>query len=249
MERILIDSITATVLISAISLIGAITFFINKKTVSKLALYLVAFSTGALLGGAFFHLLPEAVEISSGITPYIYLIAGVSIFFIFEHYLKWHHCRENNICKEKTFTYMSLMGDGIHNFIDGLIIVSAFFININVGIATAIAIAAHELPQELGDFGVLIHGGFSRKKALFWNFISSLAAVIGTFIGYILINSFSNMTSFLLPFAAGGFIYIAMSDLIPELHKESKTSISVFNFILFLIGVIFMLFIKLYFVE
>ena len=144
---------------------------------------------------------------------------------------------------------MSLIGDGLHNFIDGLIIVSAFSISKEAGIATAIAVAAHELPQELGDFGVLMHGGFSRTKALFWNFISSLTAIAGALAGYLLISSFHNITSFLLPFAAGGFIYIAMSDLVPELHKEPKMSKSIFNFVLFAVGILFMLFIKLYFAE
>jgi zinc and cadmium transporter len=144
---------------------------------------------------------------------------------------------------------MSLIGDGLHNFIDGLVIVSAFAVNKELGIATSFAVAAHELPQELGDFGILIHGGFSRVKALFWNFMSSLTAVMGTIVGYFMINSFNDVTSFLLPFAAGGFLYIAMSDLIPELHKEPKMSKSIFNFVLFAVGILFMLFIKLCFAE
>jgi zinc and cadmium transporter len=142
---------------------------------------------------------------------------------------------------------MSIVGDGLHNFIDGLVIVSAFAVSTELGIVTIFAVAAHELPQELGDFGILIHGGFSGRKALFWNFVSSLTAIAGAIVGYFMINSFHDITSFLLPFAAGGFVYIAMSDLIPELHKEPKISKSFFNFALFGIGIIFMLFIKLYF--
>lgn len=249
MDQILINSILATIVISILSLVGVVTFFIKNKTVNKITLYLVAFSTGALIGGAFLHLLPEAIESSDSFTPFIYLIIGISVFFILERFLKWHHCHKDSDCKVHTFTYMSLIGDGLHNFIDGLIIVSAFSISKEAGIATAIAVAAHELPQELGDFGVLIHGGFSRTKALFWNFISSLTAIAGAVVGYLLISSFHNITSFLLPFAAGGFVYIAMSDLVPELHKQPKLSKSIYNFGLFALGILFMLFIKLYFAE
>jgi len=249
MDQILTNSMIATIVISALSLVGVFTLFMKHKTISKITLYLVAFSTGALIGGAFLHLLPEAIESSDSFTPFIYLIIGISVFFILERFLKWHHCHKDSDCKVHTFTYMSLIGDGLHNFIDGLIIVSAFSISKEAGIATAIAVAAHELPQELGDFGVLIHGGFSRTKALFWNFISSLTAIAGAVAGYLLISSFHNITSLLLPFAAGGFIYIAMSDLVPELHKEPKLSKSIYNFGLFALGILFMLFIKLYFAE
>jgi len=247
MDQILINSILATIVISLLSLVGVTTFFINKKIISKISICFVAFSTGALIGGAFLHLLPEAIELSDGLNPFIYLILGLSVFFVLERCLKWHHCRGEIERKIHTFTYMSLIGDGLHNFIDGLVIVSAFAVNKELGIVTAFAVAAHELPQELGDFGLLIHGGFSRTKALFWNFISSLTAIAGAVIGYIMINSFHDITSFLLPFAAGGFIYIAMSDLIPELHKEPKMSKSIFNFILFTVGILLMLFIKLIF--
>ena len=249
MNQVLFSSIVATIIISLLSLVGVVTLFINKKVLSKISICFVAFSTGALIGGAFLHLLPEAIELSDSLKPFLFLILGLSVFFVLERYLKWHHCHKNNGCGVHTFTYMSLIGDSLHNFIDGLVIVSAFAVSKELGIATAFAVAAHELPQELGDFGLLIHGGFSRAKALLWNFISSLVAVVGAVIGYIMINSFHNITSFLLPFAAGGFLYIAMSDLIPELHKEPRISKSIFNFMLFAAGILFMLFIKLYFAE
>ncbi|MDK2898986.1 MAG: zinc and cadmium transporter [Patescibacteria group bacterium] len=247
MDQILINSILATIIISLLSLIGVITFFINKKSIAKISICFVAFSTGALIGGAFLHLLPEAIELSDGLTPFIYLILGLSVFFVLERYLKWHHCHDEAEHKVHTFTYMSLIGDGLHNFIDGLVVVSAFAVNRELGIITAFAVAAHELPQELGDFGLLIHGGLSRAKALFWNFVSSLTAIAGAVVGYFMVSSFNNITSFLLPFAAGGFVYIAMSDLIPELHKEPKMLKSIINFLLFAFGILFMLFIKVYF--
>lgn len=249
MDQILLNSIIATIVISLLSLIGVVTLFINKKVLSKISICFVAFSTGALIGGAFLHLLPEAIELSDSLRPFLFLILGLSVFFVLERYLKWHHCHKNNGCEVHTFTYMSLIGDGLHNFIDGLVIVSAFAINKELGITTAFAVAVHELPQELGDFGLLLHGGFSKARALFWNFVSSLTAIAGAVVGYFMISSFHGITSFLLPFAAGGFLYIAMSDLIPELHKEPKMSKSIFNFMLFAVGILFMLFIKLYFAE
>lgn len=247
METYLSQALLATLVISALSFVGVITFILKKEMLTKISMYLVAFSTGALIGGAFLHLLPEAVEISEGLSPYIYLILGISLFFILERFLKWHHCHEDGECEVHTFTYMSLVGDGFHNFIDGLVIVSAFAVSTELGIATTVAVAAHEIPQELGDFGVLIHGGFSRAKALFWNFASSVTAILGAITGYFMINSFDNISAFLLPFAAGGFIYIAMSDLVPELHKEPKLSKSIMNFAIFVLGIVFMLVIKLYF--
>ena len=249
MDQILLNSIIATIVISLFSLTGVVTLFLNKKVISKISICFVAFSTGALIGGAFLHLLPESIELSDNLNPFIFLILGLSVFFVLERYLKWHHCHKNNGCEIHTFTYISLIADSLHNFIDGLVIVSAFAISKELGIATVFAVAAHELPQELGDFGLLLHGGFSKTRALFWNFISSITSIAGAVVGYFMINSYHDITSFLLPFAAGGFLYIAMSDLIPELHKEPKISKSIFNFALFAVGILFMLFIKLYFVE
>lgn len=249
MDQSLIYGLLAALAIGLLSLGGALTFALSQKLLSRLALYLVAFSTGALIGGAFFHLLPEALELSDGLTPFMYLIVGISIFFVLERYLKWHHCHEDGECEVHTFTHMSLVGDGVHNFIDGLVIISAFSVSPELGVVTSVAMAAHELPQELGDFGVLIHGGFTRTKALFWNFTSSLTALAGVLTGYFLINLSDKIVSLLLPFAAGGFIYIAMSDLVPELHKEPKISKSALNFLLFGLGIAFMLLIRLYLGE
>lgn len=247
MSSYLSRAIIATLVISLLSLVGVFTLFLKEKTLAKFSFYLVAFSTGALIGGAFLHLLPEAAETAEGLNPYIFLIMGITLFFILERFLKWHHCHEEGECEVHTFTYMSIVGDSFHNFIDGLVIVSAFAVSTELGVATTIAVAVHEIPQELGDFGVLIHGGFSRLKALFWNFASSVTAVLGAVTGYLLISANDTLASFLLPFAAGGFIYIAMSDLVPELHKEPKMSKSVINFSLFLLGIILMYALKIYF--
>lgn len=246
MDQSLIYGLTAALVIGLLSLGGAITFSISERLLSRVALFLVAFSTGALIGGAFFHLIPEALEIAPVIQTFGYLIVGIAIFFVLERYLKWRHCHDDGDCEVHTFTHMSILGDGLHNFIDGLVIISSFSISIELGIITAIAMAAHELPQELGDFGVLVHGGYSRRKALGWNFVTALTAILGVLVGYFLISSFEYVNAILLPVAAGGFIYIAMSDLVPELHKEPKISKSVLNFMLFLAGIGFMLLVKLY---
>ena len=247
MDNTLINILIATGVVSLLSLVGVMTFFIKEKLLRKLSFYLIAFSAGALIGGAFFHLIPEVTEVSNTLNIYIYLVLGIVLFFILERFLKWHHCHEDGECEVHTFTYMSLIGDGVHNFIDGLVIASAFSVSVDLGIVTTVAVAAHELPQEMGDFGVLIHGGFSKTKALLWNFFSSLTALAGGIIGYLLIDSAENLSLFLLPFAAGGFIYIAMSDLIPEIHKEESLKKSTISFLVFLAGLAFMLFIKLSF--
>lgn len=247
MDSILINSLIAAFLISLFSLCGAFGFMLKDKMIKKVSLFLVAFSTGALLGGAFLHLLPESISKTTGLDVYLYLLLGIIVFYVLERVLKWHHCHNGDGCDVHTFTYMSLVGDGIHNFIDGLVIVSAFYVSFEVGLATTVAVASHEIPQELGDFGVLIHGGFSKVKALIWNFASSVTAIIGVMIGYILVNNVENISLALLPFAAGGFIYISMSDLIPELHKESSLKKSLINFVIFVVGLAFMYFTKILF--
>lgn len=248
MDNYLLQAIAGSLFLSLISLIGVVTLVFKKDLVNKLSMFLVAFSAGALLGGAFLHLLPEAVEIDEGLSPFIYLLVGISVFFVLEKYLKWHHChKDSGECEVHTFTYMSLIGDGFHNFLDGLVIVSSFAVSTELGIITTLVVALHEIPQELGDFGILIHGGFSRKRALTWNFISSLTAILGVLVGYFMINSFENITALLLPFAAGGFVYISMSDLVPELHKENKIKKSLTNLFLFGFGIALMLVLKMFF--
>ncbi|MFH1307202.1 MAG: ZIP family metal transporter [Candidatus Micrarchaeota archaeon] len=243
----LIWSVVATIIVSLISLVGIITLLVKKNTLNKILLLLVGFSAGALLGGAFLHLIPEAVEETGMDAVGLYVIAGLCTFFIVEKFLYWHHCHKGGACDVHTFTYMNLIGDGVHNFIDGLIISASFVVDFNLGIATTIAVIAHEIPQEIGDFGVLIYGGFGRMKALLFNFLSAITAVLGAVVGYFLSSHIASFTAFLLPFAAGGFIYIASSDLIPELHREKKLSKSIMSFAVFLIGIAFMYGTKLVF--
>ncbi|MEE9525960.1 MAG: ZIP family metal transporter [Candidatus Woesearchaeota archaeon] len=241
----LIWAIGATVIVSLLSLLGIISLSIKEKLLQKMLLKLVGFSAGALMGGAFLHLIPEAIEVSTLSFVGLSVLIGFAAFFIIERFLYWHHCHEGK-CDVHTFTYMSLIGDSIHNLIDGLVIAASFVINIPLGIATTIAVITHEIPQELGDFAILVYGGFSKLKALLFNFLTAIMAIVGAIVGVFLSSSIENFTAFLIPFAAGGFIYIAASDLVPELHKESKLNQSIMSFVFFLVGIALMLILKVY---
>jgi zinc and cadmium transporter len=239
-------SLLATLIVSLMSLAGIITIGIKPKVLDKILLLLVGFSAGALMGGAFFHLMPESVEASGFEFTAIIVIIGFVLFFLVERLLHWHHCHEHGgKCDVHTFTYMNLIGDGIHNFIDGLIIAAGFSASFEIGIATTIAVISHEIPQEIGDFGVLVYGGFSKLKALLFNFLSAITAILGAIVGVVMVSITDSFISILIPFAAGGFIYIFASDLIPELHKEPKLSKSMMSFLFFTFGIIFMYLVKI----
>ncbi|MBI4159470.1 ZIP family metal transporter [Candidatus Woesearchaeota archaeon] len=232
-------ALASVLLTSLISLIGILTLSIKVSNLKKILIYMISFSAGALFGDAFIHLLPEAVE-SSGFTLKISLsiLSGIVFSFITEKIIQWRHCHMPNTKEHiHSFAYMNLIGDGIHNFIDGLIIGASYLVSIPIGIATTIAVILHEIPQEIGDFGVLLHGGFSKAKALSFNFFTALTAVLGAIISLILSSYVKGLTVFLIPFAAGSFIYIAGSDLIPELHKEVNMKKTLTQLILFLIGI------------
>lgn len=230
----------STTLVSLISLVGIFTLTIKGNLLHKILFCLIGFSAGALIGGAFLHILPECLENNKSTTVFYYLILGIVLFFLMERYLHWRHCHEEGACKIHAFTYLNLVGDGFHNFIDGMVIAASFMVSLKLGLVTTLAIILHEIPQELGDFAVLVYGGFTKKKALLFNFASALMAVVGAVIGYFLTDLVGNFTNFILPFTAGGFIYIATSDLIPELHKENDLKRSTAAFLAFLLGIIFM---------
>jgi len=227
-------------LISLISMIAVFFLSIKKKLLSKLVLFLVSLSTGTLMGGAFLHLLPEGAENLDIEKMFVVVLLAFVFFFMMEKILHWKHCHKQG-CEIHTFGKMSLFGDAIHNFIDGLIIASAFLVDIRLGFITTIMIASHEIPQEIGDFGVLIHAGYERRKALIMNFLVSLTVVLGAVVGYF-INK--DILIYLIPFAAGGFIYISASDLIPELRKEKDLKKSLLQFAIFLIGILIMYLVK-----
>jgi zinc and cadmium transporter len=240
--------IVVTFAIALIAFIGIFTLLLKEKLLNKILLILVSLSAGALMGGAFLHLIPEAVEKSQGTDIFLFVLVGFILFFVIEKVLHWRHCHKGK-CDVHTFHYMNLVGDTIHNFIDGLILAASFVTSVELGLTTTIAIAAHEIPQEIGDFGVLIYGGFKKKKAIILNFIVALSIVIGGLIGYFISKSVGSAVTFLLPFAAGGFIYIAATDLIPEIKKELDFKKYMATLIVFIIGILIMWFVKLYFSD
>jgi len=235
--------IGATLFVSLLSLIGIITFVIKEKLLDKVLFALIGFSAGALIGGAFFHLMPEALENLGSEQVFVYFVSGLVMFLILERFFHWRHCHEG-VCEIHAFTYLNLIGDGIHNFIDGVVIAVSFLISIHLGIVTTLAVIFHEIPQELGDFGVLVYGGFSKTKALFFNFLSAITALAGALAAYLFANRIESIFSGLLAFTAGGFIYIASSDLIPEIHKQKDNKKANTAFLLFIAGLVFMWFAK-----
>jgi zinc and cadmium transporter len=230
----------STFVVSLISLVGIFTLTIKESLLHKILFCLVGFSAGALIGSAFLHILPECLENNKSTTVFSYLILGIIIFFIMERFLHWRHCHEEGDCKTHAFTYLTLMGDGFHNFVDGMVIAVSFMASWQLGATTTLAIILHEIPQELGDFAILVYGGFTKKKALLFNFASALTAMLGALAGYFISDVVPGFSNFILPLTAGGFIYIATSDLIPELHKEKDLKRSTAAFSAFLLGIVFM---------
>lgn len=232
-------ALISVTIISLLSFVGAVTLFLSKKRLESVLSILVAFSTGALIGDAFVHLLPEAVSKSGSFTIQIAIsvFAGILLFFILEKFLRWRHCHDID-CKEhpKHLGTMNLVGDGVHNFIDGILIGASFLVSIPLGIATTIAVAAHEIPQELGDFGVLLHSGFSKSKAILFNFLSACIAILGAILALIIGSKAGQFIDFMIPVTAGGFIYIALSGLVPELHKEEEISKSALQLLFLILG-------------
>ena len=212
-------------------------------------MFLVSLSAGALLGDAFLHLLPEAVEnMENSMAIWFGVLAGIILFFSLEKIIHWRHCHEPT-CESHPHTLgvMNLVGDGLHNLIDGMIIAGSFLVDIRLGVITTIAVISHEIPQEIGDFGVLIHAGYKAKKALLFNFFSGLFSVLGALI-VILIGVYSeNFINFIIPITAGGFIYIASSDLIPELKKDTSLNKTIKQLLGIFMGLALMLLLKLLF--
>jgi len=234
----------ATLLNGFMALVGAVALVLPKKSADALVKSLVAFAAGALFGGALFHLTAESLEEIGSFQTFGLLTLGFIIFFVLERYLWWHHCHEGG-CEVHPVSYLVLIGDAIHNFIDGVIIAASFLISVKVGLITTLLILLHELPQELGDFAVIVDAGFSPKKALFYNFLSQMTAVAGALASYFALLTF-NLTSYLLPIAAGGFLYISASDLIPEVHRHSEEGRALLYFFLFIVGISVMVGLKFF---
>lgn len=222
--------------------LGAVLIVFKFVTRREQVLYLVSFAAGAMLSAAFFDLIPEAILISSNISSALsYVLFGIIIFYCLEKFLIWHHCHRHAhgaVCETHIGSRMVIAGDTLHNFLDGVAIAAAFSANVPLGVITSFAVFAHEIPQEVGDIGVLLHDGFSRRKALFWNLISALVCVGGAIAAYFLLGLAEMLEVYFIALAAGGFIYIATSDLLPEIHREMKIKHIFSHTIIFLSGII-----------
>jgi len=238
----LVAILASVTTVSLIAFVGIIFIGAKESWLKHVLMALVGFSSGTLLGGAFLHLLPEAYE-ANGANTFYYVILGIVVFFALEKFFYWRHCHEEK-CPVHMFVYLNLIGDGVHNFIDGALIAATFLFRFDLGLTTTLAVIFHEIPQEIGDFGVLVYGGLSKRKALTYNFISALTAILGAITTYFLVY-LQNITALLVPFAAGGFIYIAATDLMPELHKKFRAFESVIQLIVILLGIGLMAYLKI----
>jgi zinc and cadmium transporter len=234
-----------SVLMSVIAALGAITFVLPERVRERLTLPLVAFSAGSLLGGAFFHMLPAATSAArAGLGVWIQVLIGFSVFFAFEQLLHWHRCQHApHGSQASTLPVLIIAGDALHNLLGGMAVAGAFLVDAKLGFATLVAEAAHELPQELGEYGVLLHGGWTRTRALVMNLLSSLTFLVGGLLTFT--ASLSMDTSFLVPFAAGNFIYIAASDLIPEVNRQHRLATAALHFVAFAAGTLLLLAIRI----
>lgn len=244
MFDIWIYSLISVFAVSLISLVGVLALVWNRDFLRKILLFLVSFAAGALLGDAFLHLLPEVIkDFDSDSRIFFFILFGILTFFILEKIIHWRHCHEcypeenPSHIHARPFAYTNLIGDGLHNLIDGMIIAGSYMVSLPLGIATTLAVILHEIPQEIGDFGILIKAGFSRLKALIFNLLSGLIAVLGAIISLIIGGNIESFSLFIIPLTIGGFIYIACADLIPELHKESRFKNSFQQLIFFILGI------------
>ena len=236
-------TIVSVIIVSLISFVGAFSLSLKDKFLKKILLFLVSLSAGTLFGGAFLHLLPETIgEGGFNLQVSLTILAGILVFFILEKFvhLHHHHLKPERQTKKKGISHiapLNLIADGMHNFLDGLIIAGSYLVSIPAGIATTIAVILHEVPQEIADFGVLLYAGLSKMKALLLNFLSATVAILGAIVGLVIGGGSQEFILYLLPFAAGGFIYIAGSNLIPELHKEYNLKDSFLHLFALVLGI------------
>ena len=236
-----IYTIVSVTIVSALSLIGVFTLAFNKEKLKSILLFLVSFAVGGLFGDAIIHLIPESFKrLGANLTTSLCIIGGILFFFVLEKFLRWRHCHipSSNEHIHPVAT-LNIVGDAVHNFIDGMVIAASFSVSIPIGMATSLAVILHEIPQEIGDFGILLYGGFSIKKALIFNFLSALTALVGALLFLMIGPYIKGYELYLLPITAGGFLYIAGSDLIPELHHKSEVTIpmAVGQFLMIVLGV------------
>lgn len=242
-----IYTLSSVVAVSLVSLVGVVTFAWQESRLRETLFLLVALSAGALFGDVFIHLLPE-IFISDGSTllASLGIMLGIVIFFILEKFLHWHHHHSVDDCDHPEhhavapMGHLSLFSDGLHNFIDGLIIGASFLISPSVGLASTLAVILHEIPQEIGDLAILIQSGFSKVRAVLLNLLSALLAVLGAVVALVLGAGAESVSAIVLPLAAGGFLYLAGSDLVPELHKITDPKKSLLQLLAMIMGIALM---------
>lgn len=240
-------TIASVLAISAVSLVGIFFLSLNENRLQRILFFLVSFAVGGLFGDAFIHLLPESfAEMGTGFATPLCTIAGIIVFFIVEKIIRWRHCHiPTSERHPHPIVAMNLIGDAVHNLIDGMVIAASYLTSRSLGLATTIAVLLHEIPQEIGDFGILIHGGISPHRALFYNFLSALSAFVGALFILLAGPHFKNLITLLLPITAGGFIYIAGSDLIPELQVCEGVKNALWQLAAVILGVLIMVLLRL----
>ncbi|KKQ35870.1 MAG: hypothetical protein US52_C0014G0015 [candidate division WS6 bacterium GW2011_GWA2_37_6] len=246
-----LKAIISSIGVSLIAFAGLLTLSIKKEWLERVSFILVAIAAGTFLGDAFFHILPESIELSGQgelKDLFLFVLAGIVLFFALEEVIHWHHHmkdigneeeREHHHTKPIIFT--NLVGDGFHNFLDGVAIAASFSISNEVGIATVLAIVLHEIPQEFADFGILIYSGMRRSRALFWNMISGLLSIVGVIFFLAFESLFDSIEKYILAFIAGVFIYIAATDLFPEIHNNKRVDFLQIFFVIIGISVMYAL--------
>lgn len=234
--------IVFTILGSILSLMGGVILLARENLALKVSHFLISFAAGALLGTAFFDLLPESLEEVEGlgveINIFFWTLLGILLFFILERFIHWFHHSQHGGEEVKPVVPLVVLGDSIHNFIDGAAIAAAFTVDIKLGIVTALAVAAHEVPQEIGDFAILLHQGLKRGKVLFFNLLSASTALLGAFLTYFLSESIEGILPVLLSITAGFFIYIAVADIIPDIHHKNRNGFAFVESSLLILGII-----------
>ena len=238
----IIYAIISVLIISLLSIVVVVPFLLKRKISKHTLLFLLSISVGVLLSTVFMDLLPETIEHGYNIGTALYILMGFIIMFILEKFVHWHHnkgCENGNCGHSHAYNLapINLIGDGIHNFIDGMVVAGAYAANVTLGMTATISIIFHEIPQELADFGVLLYSGYSKKRALLFNFLSAATAFIGLALGLILIGRLHGFTEFIIPFAAGNFLYIAASNLLPQLHRHCKLKETLLHIFAILLGV------------
>jgi zinc and cadmium transporter len=240
----LVWSLIFGLLMAAVALVGSLVVLLRKETLDRLLVPLVASAAGSLVGGAFFHLLPESLErMGNTLAVFAWLAAGFVVFFCIEQFLHWHHCHRATHDHDEPLIWLILIADGLHNLLGGLSIGAMFAAEFRLGITGWLAAAAHELPQELGDFGILVYGGLSRRRALLYNLLCALTFPAGMLIAHG-VSAELDLT-FLVPFGAGNFLYIAAADLIPEVKRPATFGRAVEHLLCFLSGLLLLLALRL----